>query len=59
MFQLSFCLPRLDEPVSGRGEVVRVVGKERSGLYGAGIRFLDMTDHTVDRIRAFVELQTR
>ena len=59
VFQLSFRLPRLDEQVSGRGEVVRVVREEDSGLYGAGIRFIEMPETAIDRIRAFVELQTR
>lgn len=59
VFDLSFLLPKLEERISGRGEVVRVEQKESSGDYGAGIRFVDLPDTSVRNIRRFVELQSR
>jgi uncharacterized protein (TIGR02266 family) len=56
VFQLSFLLPKLEERVSGRGEVVRVEQKDTSGEYGAGIRFVEIPEVSISHIRKFVEL---
>lgn len=57
-FKISFLLPRVEQRVTGTGEVVRLEGIDSPRTYGAGLRFRDLSEPSLESIRHYVKLET-
>ena len=57
-FKISFLLPRVEQRVTGTGEVVRLAGIDSPRTYGAGLRFRDLSERSLESIRHYVKLET-